>query len=174
MSTPNPRNIGPAPQFDERARQSYGEIIARPKRNALGERAGERWAEEGLFEQYSTPFYEAQGDARSGASHQSYDAEIAGQANGRQEPGASNPRPTWDAAAVDDQIKAGFWQGTDGSEQSVTARPAIHQPRAGANRTITPLHGLLAGERPGATYSRAFPPPNGGRDHVNVADITEV
>jgi hypothetical protein len=166
------RTVAPNPLFPERGRQEYGEIIAQPKVNADGVRAGDRWAQEGLDALYSRPFAEAHADARSGASHQSFDAVIGGQADGRTALGGIDPPPVWD---VDAASMAGFWQGTDGSEISVTAKPPPFAQRAGANpSTITSLAGLRAGERPGNVVQVAIAPPQGGRGRVNVADRTEL
>lgn len=171
MTTWNRSTVAPNPLYPEKGRQEYGEIIAQPKVNAEGVRAGERYAQEGLDVQYARPFAEAHADARSGASHYAIDAVIGGQAEGRTALGGIDPPPTWDA--VDVRTRQGFWQGTDGSEISVTAKRPTFAQRPGSNpSTITSLAALRAGERPGNVVQVAVAPPQGGRGRVNVADRT--
>jgi hypothetical protein len=92
-------------------------------------------------------------------------------ADGRGVMGRTNPPPSWDA--VDGQTRQGFLDGTSGDEISVTAQPFMHQSRAGANANpLGPTSGFSAGsERPSTVYQSKIAPPNGGRDHRNVADV---
>ena len=92
-------NLAPSPDYPERPGNIYDKIVAQPKRNALGERAGERWAEDGTSWQpeYLSAFYGSVTDTDTGASHYSYDAKLADQAGGRNALGGGNPAPSWDA-----------------------------------------------------------------------------
>jgi hypothetical protein len=163
MSTPNPNPLSPVPPFPERGRVVADRIVAENPR-----RQGPRQAEEGLWRDpiYSSSFVAGvQADLND---HVVVETKIAPNARGRLASGQEIP--AWNA--VDDATKDGFWQGLSGSEQSVTVRPVMRESRPGGNRTLTPLRGLLAGERPGTVYSKSIAPPFGGRGRINEADCT--
>jgi hypothetical protein len=162
----NPETMAPNLPYPERGDVVVDRIMAQNPR-----RRGPLQAEEGLaFEPaYSSSF--AGGVSSDLADHATFEVQEAGQANGRGRLASGQEVPTW--AVVDVQMKAGFWQGIDLSEQIVTVRPQMPQPRPGGNATIVPLAALVTGERPGTTYGRAVAPPNGGRHRRNSADVTE-
>jgi hypothetical protein len=93
---------------------------------------------------------------------------IADQADGRVEPGATNPAPSW--AAVDDVMKAGFLQG-QGFEAG-RANPHPWHPRAGANyQVLAPTSGFNRGERENAAYGRKVASnPRTRRNQAEVID----
>ena len=167
MSTFNNSTIGPMPPFPEVGRVDVDVQLAQNTR-----RQGPRQAEEGLGFKgaYSAPFYASVYDADSGASHRDVEVQPASQANGRGLLGSGEAVPSWDA--VDGATRAGFWQGTDATEQSVTARPFPFEGRRGASQPLAPTFGLNAGSRAGNVYCKTVPPDNGGRGHVNAANVT--
>ena len=165
--------IAPNPDFAERPGSNFDKIIAQPKRNALGERAGERWAQDGTSWQpeYLSSFYGSVHDTVTGANHSSYDAKLADQAGGRNALGGGNPAPSWDA--VPPEALSGFASGSSGDPGR--ADPLAYQPRAGFNRaTISPLDGLARGSRQNTSYPSKIAPANGGRGRRNPSDITEL
>ena len=171
-STYNEDGLAPRPQYPERPGNTYDKIIATPKRNALGERAGERWAEDGTSWQpaYIASFYGSVSGSDSGASHSSYDAKIADQAGGRNALGGGNPAPAWNA--VPGVAEGEFRSGSSGD--GGTGYPYPHQPRAGFNRsTISPLDGLALGERQGTAYVRQVVS-NTARSRRNQSEITDL
>lgn len=168
MSTNSPNTLAPSLPFPERGRVVVDVRLAQNTR-----RAGPLQAEEGLGWQlpYAGSFRESIQDADSGASHHDVEVQPAGQADGRSLLASGRAVPAWNA--VDAATKAGFLQGTHGTEQSVTVRPPGYAQRPGSNpATITPLAALTAGERPGTTFGYSVAPPGGGRRR-NQADVTE-
>ena len=68
-----------------------------------------------------------------------------------------------------------FWQGTSGDEQSVSVTPFGRRPgrHPWNHNTISPLHGLLAGERPNTQYASKWV--NGAMaPRRNQADVTDL
>jgi hypothetical protein len=163
----NPSTVAPNLPFPEKSRQTYDTTIAQNTR-----RRGPLQAEEGLgFEPtYSSSF--AGGAASDKADHVTFEVQQAPHARGRLASGQEIP--AWNA--VDAQMRARFVQGDSSAEQSVTARPFMHQPRPGANMNpLGPTWGFsAASERPGAVFQTSVAPPNGGRGRRNQADVTEV
>lgn len=168
----NPHTLGPAPRFDERGRQTYDAAIAQPKRNALGERSGERYAEEGIWTSpnVSSAFVGGIETADNGAAHCAYDRQIAGQANGRTPLAGSNPAPTWDA--VPREALASFASaasfGDPGNAVPFTRRGGAMNPN-----TLSPLDGLNRGERQATAVYKKIAPPNGGRGRPSQADVSQ-
>ena len=165
--------IAPNPEFAERPGSNFDKIIAQPKRNALGERAGERFAEDGTSWQpeYLSSFYGSVHDTVTGASQSSYDAKLADQAGGRNALGGGNPAPSWDA--VPGEALDSFAAGSSGDPGRATPFP--YQLRAGYSRsTLSPLDGLHRGERQNTSYPSKIAPANGGRGRRNPSDITEL
>jgi hypothetical protein len=168
MSQPNPNTFAPSLPFPE-----VGKVVVDVQLADNPRRRGPRQAAEGLGDEpdYRNAFGQGAVFSRDGSSHETFDAIEAGQANGRGRLGSGQEVPAWNA--VDAATRAGFWQGTDGTEQSVTVRPPRHAQRPGANSaTITPLAAITAGERPGTTFGYSVAPPGGGRRR-NQADVTE-
>jgi hypothetical protein len=168
MSQPNPRTIAPSLPFPERGRVVVDVQLADNPR-----REGPRQAAEGLGDEpdYRGAFGQGAAFSRDGSSHQAYDAIVAGQANGRGRLGSGQEVPAWNA--VDNATRAGFWQGTDGTGQSASRLPMMHQPRPGANQSpLGPTYGFNVESVPGNIYAAQFAPPGGGRRR-NQADVTE-
>ena len=177
MSTRNPHQLSPSLPFEERAPQTYDEVIAvntrRPGQAQASEGLGRVGANRGAFAQGVTGSRAGRGDLTE-RPRQAYDFIQAGQANGRQQPGATNPAPAW--AAVDDAMKAAFVQGDSAGEQLADPRPAMSEPRQGANtRPLAPTFGFsAAAERPGNVFQVKIAPANGGRGRRSIADVTEL
>lgn len=169
MSTSNPNNLAPVPQFPERVTNVVERVQATPARNEFGERAGSRYFEEAAWR---SPATSSDLVAGAGAAENVFEVKQAGQANGRVEPGATNPRPTWNGA-VDSATKAAFLQGNDDTMRF--DNPYMHQPRAGANlQSRAPMgDGFQAGERPRIEFVVTKAPASGGRARRNQADVSD-
>lgn len=164
--------LAPSPDYPERPGTQYDKIIATPKRNALGQRSGERFAEDGTSWQpeYLGAFRSSVADTVSGASHQCYDAKVADQAGGRNALGGGNPAPAWDAVAPE---VAGQFQG-GASGDGGRAYPYPHMPGAGFNsNTISPLDGLALGERPNTRIVHQIAE-NTAKSRRNQADVSDL
>jgi hypothetical protein len=143
--------------------------LAYPARNRLGERGGERVAEEGVWRipEVAGSFY----DATYRADHAdvvTVERQIA--PNRRSRLASGEQVPSWNAVPQEalDNFAGAMNFGEPGD-----AYPFPHQPRAGANmQTLTPLDGLARGERQGTVYGKAYAPPNGGRGRRNQADVS--
>jgi hypothetical protein len=168
MST---RNLAPSPDYPERATNTVDKIVATPRRNALGERSGERDFEEGpgFQHEYGQAFFQAV-DATDRADHVTVEVKIAGQANGRGRLGSGQEIPAWDA--VPQESLDGFSAGSSGDPGR--ANPFPFQPRAGSNpNTLSPLVGLNRGERPN-TAMVTTTAVNTARSRTNQADVTSL
>jgi hypothetical protein len=167
MSTSNPNNLAPVPSFAERVTNTVERIQAQPARNEFGERAGSRYFEEA---HWRSPAISSDLVAGAGAAENVFEVKVAGQANGRMEPGATNPRPSWQQ---DEAMKAAFIRGNDDTWR--LDNPFMHQPRRSANlQSLAPMgDGFQGGERPNPEFGRKLAPPNGGRSRSNQADVSD-
>lgn len=169
MSTNNPNTLAPSLPFPERGRVVVDVQLAQNTR-----RRGSLQAEEGLgWEQpYPGAFHESVMKSDDAANHAAYETQLAGQANGRGRLGSGQEVPAWNA--VDNATRAGFLQGTAGTEQSASRLPMMHEPRLGANASpLGPTYGFNVESVPGNIYAKKTAPPNGGRRR-NQADVTDL
>lgn len=172
MSTRNPNTIGPtADGVPERGQTKYIREISTHGAGTIGPaRKYEQLAADpvipmGFMYGIANGYVTAPGQP----NHNSPDVHTK-IADGRGVMGRTNPPPSWDA--VDGQTRQGFLDGTSGDEISVAAQPFMHRPRPGANADpVSPTFGFNAGSRPNTRYASKIAPPNGGRDHRNVADV---
>jgi hypothetical protein len=146
------------PPVPERGEQVIDKIVAAPahsRRTHL--RSGPRQAEEGLGREpsYSGAFVGGIATTDSGAAHASYESHTAGQANGRGRRGSGQQIPAW---AKDPEALDSFAGGTSGDPGA--AVPFRGQIRVGAQnpRTLSPLTGLMRGERVGNVVVRKVAP----------------
>lgn len=167
-------NIAPQNPFPERVDTTYDTVIARPRRNRIGERSGERFSEAGLGwqERVAGAFFQGQDRATNGASHQAFEAVVGGQATGRVEPGKTDPNPTW--AAVPRESLDSFAGAADFGEPGAVTVPHRIDPRRANTANLAPVGGLARGERQGTTYAAKAAPPAGGRGRRNIADVSDL
>src|SRR5262245_35997832 len=121
--------VGPGIPFEERGRQSYDVVQAQNSR-----RQGTRQAEEDLWKSTAPSFYESVDATVRDTSHASYERTIAGQANGRVEPGATNPCPSWTEEL---DYLASFAGGSCGDQRAGSPYP--WRARDGGRVPTTPL-----------------------------------
>jgi hypothetical protein len=166
----NDGQLAPDNPFPERVSNTVDRVQAQPRRNRIGERSGDRYAEEGLGWQraYAGSFFEAVRDSDSGASHRDVEVQIAGQAQGRSLLGSGRAVPAWSQVP---ELMDGMFDGASGDQGRAYPYPP-HVPRPGANMsTISPLDGLNPGERQ-ATVMVTKIAENTARSRRNRADVS--
>lgn len=127
----------------------YEKAIAQPRHMQDRTRRSheELRAEEGLAAAAAPPFYQSVHDADRTVANE-YQYIEAGQANGRVEPGRSNPRPTWQH--IPGQVTASFADASNGDQGPPVRRPVISRDHGSDNPSPrAPVEmPLAAGERP--------------------------
>jgi hypothetical protein len=169
MAVPPRRNLGPVPQFAERSNNTYDATMAEPSAHRGG-RSGPLQAEEGIGWQdtYARSFAESVRDTDTGASHQAFEAQIAGQADGRSALASGRAVPAWNKVP---EVLMGMFEGSSGDGGAAT--PFSSQVRPGYNRgTLSPTVGLLRGEREGQRHVAKIAE-NAARLRRNEADVTD-
>jgi hypothetical protein len=122
----------------------YERAFAQPRHMADRTRRSheELRAEEGLWRQAAAPFFE-QVDSADRTVANEFQYVQAGQANGRVEPGRSNPPAPWQHVPA--EVRASFAGAANGDQETIgVASPAVTQRRG----TLAPTWGTGV-ERPG-------------------------
>jgi hypothetical protein len=145
MSTRNPNSLAPiAHELDPTSRYAvepfYENQLARPRHMQDRTRRSheELRAEEGLWRQVAPEFYEQLDSADSTTSNE-YQWAVAGQADGRREPGRSNPRPSWQHVPA--EVLSSFASASSGDQESFAS------PDTPPQRGLGPTWGIGT-ERP--------------------------
>lgn len=165
----NEGTIAPVNRYPERARQEIEKIDAHPTADEYGRRSGISYAAEGLaWDSHVRAGWDA-GAFAGPANHRTYESQIAS-ANGRSGVADLNLAPQY--AAVPEEVDATFMGSAVTGDRGQPGAPFSRRGGAENPQTITPLYGVLRGERENTNYrSQVVPEEASWRKRRNIADL---